>query len=558
MNRLLERQLRRYYGSTENVPPELENFIKVIDRTYEHHDEDRKLTERSLEISSEELVAANTEMRGIFNLFPDIFFRLDSTGLILDYSTGSYNNLFENETDLTGKYIQNIPQENVSASFKAAIELTNGSHKRETFEYSLEVNNEKRYFESSLIPVFENQIIVFIKDITKRKLTEQELKIAKERAEQSDKLKSAFLANMSHEIRTPMNSILGFTEFLDSEEISSEDKKHFVEIIRSSGNHLLSLINDIIDISKIEAGQLTIHTEDCKVNEIMSEVNELFLTKDKVRTGKIKISYVNSLPKTDSIIVTDSIRLKQILINLIGNSLKFTIKGEISFGYDIVAEDNKPMMQFFVKDTGIGILEESSNLIFDRFSQEHNPNTLAEGTGLGLSISKELINILGGKIWFKSQIGKGTEFYFTIPYNPPQRLHLKKSETKDFKIKSHDFTDKNILIAEDQRNNTLFIEVLLRTKKAKVLFASNGQEAVEFCKHNKNIDIVLMDIKMPVMDGLQATKIIKADRPNLPIIAVTALAMSTDRNNAFNAGCDDFITKPVDTTTLLECIATHL
>lgn len=560
INRLLERQLRRHFGDLEQIPSDLAPLFEVIGQTYDHHDQDRILVERSLELSSDELNAANSEMRAIFKLFPDIFFRLDNSGLILDYSTGNTGLLFSEHEDLTGKYIQNIPQEDVGAAFRAAIKLTNSTHKKEVFEYNMILQNEINYYEATLIPIFENQIIVFIKDISERKTGEKELKLAKEKAEEADKLKSAFLANLSHEIRTPMNSILGFTEFLDDDDIRKEDKQHFIDIIRSSGHHLLALINDIIDISKIEAGQLSLHLDECNVNQMMYDLNKLFLTKQKIANNQLELRVRNTLRDAQSIIITDSVRLKQILINLLSNAIKFTHKGFIEFGYKLIREEGQQeMMEFFVKDTGTGISEENLEMVFNRFSQEkNNASVFTEGTGLGLSISKELVHLLGGDIRINSKLGKGTEFLFTIPYTVKKRSLIQDKELETNHHNTKDLSGKNILIVEDQRNNSIFIEVLLKAKNVNIINATNGQQAIDICKQNKDIDLVLMDLKMPIMNGLTATKQIKAFRHQLPIIAQTALAMDGDRERALAAGCDDYISKPINTTELIQKILMHL
>ncbi len=418
MNRLLTRQLCRHFGDLQKVPKELDCFLQTVSDTYNHHDQDRLLVERSLEISSEELSAVNSELRSIFMQFPDIFFRLDRTGLILDYQITDTHDLFETERDLVGKYIQNIPNKGISSSFKTAIISVNRNQRKESFEYSMSLNKKNHFFEANLIPIFHKQIIVFIRDISERKRVERELKIAKERAVQSDNLKSAFLANMSHEIRSPMNSILGFAELLEDEDISAENRVKYTSIIKASGNHLLDLICDIIDISKIEAGQLAINYDECITNDVMQEIYELFLAKDKVQSKQLDLLVNCPLSNQETTIITDSLRLKQVLINLLGNSLKFTDSGYVEFGYSLVDTDQGKMMQFYVKDTGRGISKEVSGLIFRRFTQDlKNPAVVLEGTGLGLAISKEIVELLGGTMWFTSKIRKGSQFYFTLPYN---------------------------------------------------------------------------------------------------------------------------------------------
>jgi PAS domain S-box-containing protein len=266
---------------------------------------------------------------------------------------------------------------------------------------SVEINNE-------------NYLLEAFMDITDQKETEMQLKNAKLKAEESNKLKSAFLQNMSHEIRTPLNGILGFSQFLSNPDISKADIKRYSEIIISSGNHLLEILNDIIDIAKIESGQLNVHFEKLNINTMMNELL-IFFQKYKIQKGKenIEIKYSVSLSGNDAIIQTDKTRIKQILNNLINNAIKFTDEGEVKFGYAL----NENNLVFFVRDTGIGISEKSKYLVFERFNQASDTTErLYGGTGLGLTISKACVEMLGGEIWLESDLGKGTIFFFSIPY----------------------------------------------------------------------------------------------------------------------------------------------
>ncbi len=416
MNKLLVRQLRRCFGDLDHLPEELSEFLHIVDQTYDHHDQDRLLVDRSLEISSEELDAVNSELRSIFKQFPDIYFRLDSNGLILDYLCDDHKNLFLAENDLIGKYIQNIPSQDISVSFEKAIHSIKKNQTKEYFEYPMEIKKKTHYFEASLIPIFQSQIIVFIVDITQQKSTEKKLEIAKEKAIQADKLKTAFLANMSHEIRSPMNSILGFAELLEDGEITPDERLKYTSIIKTSGNHLMTLISDIIDISKIEAGQLAIKSNKCILQDLINDVFELFRARDEYKKKQSVLVLEQSVPPGKDVVTTDSIRLKQVLINLLGNSLKFTERGGIEFGYALMNNNGDELIQFFVKDTGRGISKKGKSLVLERFTQDPSYlDTFSEGTGLGLSISKELVELLGGKMWFNSKEGIGSQFYFTIP-----------------------------------------------------------------------------------------------------------------------------------------------
>jgi PAS domain S-box-containing protein len=377
-----------------------------------------------------------------------------------------------------------------------------------------------------------------------------ELLEAKQRAEESDKLKTAFLANMSHEIRTPMNGIMGFSGLLAKNNLAKEKKQKYIEIIKQNSHQLLSIINDLVDISKIEAGQIDIEEDEVRLDLLSRSLADLYYQKaiDK------NIDFYLDNKGVDILIKTDETKLRQILINLLDNAFKFTHKGEIKFGYEV----KDSFIEFFVSDTGIGIDKESTAIIFERFRQvEITSARKYGGTGLGLSISKAYIEKMGGKIWVDSEIDKGSTFVFTLP------LELSKGKTHevqevDFEKDRIDWSSKVILVAEDELVNYKFFEEIFEGTKVNLIWAVNGQEAVEHCMVNETIDLVLMDIKMPVLNGYDATEKIKKIRPNLPVIAQTAYALIGDESKAFNAGCDDYIHKPIDIDELMKKIANFL
>ncbi len=402
-----------------------------------------------------------------------------------------------------------------------------------------------------IIETFLHQVSVALH----RSHLEGELINAKERAEESDKLKSAFLANMSHEIRTPMNGILGFAELLKDENISPGNRKKYIEIIDNNGKMLINLIDDIIDFSKIEAGQVKIIKKDFSLNSLLQQVHSSFLTENLINNkSKVKLRMRKSLSNDSCYINSDPNRLRQILTNLVGNAFKFTDDGYIEFGYRIV---DSVMIEFYVKDSGIGIAQEKIDQIFNRFIQADSSSTRKYGgSGLGLAISRGFVEILGGKMWAESEEGKGSTFYFTAPYKPVKGAE--EEINKPTKKKQYNWNNKKILIAEDDKFSFKFLEGFLRQTNVNVIHAENGKRAVDLCSEDQEIDLVLMDIQMPEMNGYEATALIKQTKKELPIIAQTANAIIEEREKCFEAGCDDFVTKPVNIQELYSKIDKYL
>ncbi|MFC2128244.1 PAS domain S-box protein [Bacteroidota bacterium] len=410
--------------------------------------------------------------------------------------------------------------------------------------YNVEVHLQLIQFEN------ESMFAAIIVDISERKQAEEKIKEALIKAEESDRLKSSFLANMSHEIRTPMNAIIGFSNLLPTVE-TEEQRNEFAKIIINNGDHLLNIINDIIDISQIEAGIIKIENKECNINSMLDNILDIYKIKDKIKNKKIELIISKDLPDNKANILIDGTRLQQILINLVENAYKFTDKGKMEWGYTLIKEkNNSELLEFFVKDTGGGIQKNRQKMIFDRFMQEDNSTTrLIEGTGLGLTIAKAIITLLGGKIWVKSEPRQGSTFYFTIPY---RSCSVTKEATKSSVREIIDWNDKTILIAEDMDESYYLMENFLEETNATVLRAKNGSEAIEKCKKEKKIDLVLMDIRMPDMNGLEATEEIKKFRPDLPILAQTAYAIRGDKEKAYEAGCDDYLSKPISPDLLIE------
>lgn len=364
-------------------------------------------------------------------------------------------------------------------------------------------------------------------------------------------LKTIFLANMSHEIRTPLNSIIGFSELLLEEDNTKDEEILYKKMISTSGRSLMQLIEDIIDISKIESGQLKITKAKFELNAFLDELLISFNYEKQSRNlNHINLNISKGCIDKELFIFTDQIRLRQVLSNLITNSMKFIDNGFIKFGYLFTGNDQ---LQFYVKDTGTGIKNEAKVDIFDRFSQDKSTlNRNIEGTGLGLAISKSIINLLNGEIWLDTEAGYGTTVYFTIPVDGLEKPISAKS------LEIPDYTNKKILIVDDVEPNIVFFKSLFRPTKADIIIARSGTEAIEKCKQESSISIVLMDIMMPEINGYDTTRIIKKHRPDLPIIMQTAFTSSNANKKSLEAGAEDFITKPIDPQELFKLINKYL
>lgn len=385
------------------------------------------------------------------------------------------------------------------------------------------------------------QSIIKIRDINR------ELVQAKEKAEESDRLKSAFLSNMSHEIRTPMNGIIGFSSMLRKQNLSPKKRMLYVKTIIDSSNQLLTIVNDILDISRIETGKLEIAEEEVNINELMDDLFVFFKPQAESK-GISMLIYKDQLDAT-LYVKTDKVRLRQVLSNLLHNAIKFTSQGFIEIGY----RKYDKWLQFYVKDTGIGIEESLHEEIFKPFRQVELEITRATGgAGLGLSISKKLVEALGGKMRLESRPGAGSTFYFNIP-----GVFISPSgQDQETKLQEAPANINNmvILVAEDDNVSYLYLQEVLKNETVQIIRANNGVEAVEKCKGSQVIDMALMDIKMPFLNGYDATRQIKKLRPSMPVIAITAFAKEEDRATAIKAGCEDYLSKPLKREELITCI----
>lgn len=433
--------------------------------------------------------------------------------------------------------------------------IATGGKVDDLYEFTaIDKNGEKIEVEASVSYIDYKQgkaIQGIIRDVSERKKMIAELIKAKEKAEENDKLKTAFLHNISHEIRTPMNAIVGFAEFLSNPALTPEKRNHYTEIIVQSSNQLLSIITDIISIATVEAGQVNIQESDVNINEVCKLIYEQFA--NKARAGNISLEFTSTITGEEVRVTTDATKLHQVISNILGNAIKFTHEGGVNFGYRLKDND----VEFFVEDTGIGIPKDMHREIFKRFRQgDISTSKLYGGSGLGLSIAKAYVELLGGRIWLDSEPGRGSRFFFTIPDRKkavpvPVRELVKEPGTNFEKTKT-------ILVAEDEDLNYILLKEFLKDLNVTVCRAANGLEAVNICKADKRIDLILMDIKMPVMNGHEATRKIREFNPGLPIIAQTAYTSEQDKNNAFQSGCNDFISKPFKREDLIIKVNSHL
>lgn len=390
-------------------------------------------------------------------------------------------------------------------------------------------------------------LLVFLLHVVKRDFLRQ-----KDKAVRSDKLKSAFLANMSHEIRTPMNSIVGFSRLIQDEN-DQEIRIHYGNIVQRSSHQLLGIIDDIIDLSKIEAGELVLRNSNFSIAYLFAELTESFSVElDRISKGKVSLRY--EIPDPDMMMRSDYIRIKQVLSNLLNNAIKFTAQGEIVLSCSKYSKE----LEFSVSDTGTGIPEEDQQKIFQRFTSFNYSGMNTEGTGIGLSISEKIVELLNGRMWLESNFGEGSIFYFSIPYLSSDEKTGKQKEAQVLNEPQTLKSQGKVLIVEDDKSSQELIGMILRPLKLELSYATNGEEAISYVVRNDDVKLIMMDLKLPEVDGYEATSIIKKIKPDVPIIAQTAFAMAGDREKAIGAGCDDYLSKPLDSNKLLEMVRKYL
>jgi len=518
-----------------------------------------------------QLIHEKSLLNSMINSIPDLIFYKNKQNVYIGCNDSFCK--FNNKTheEIIGKEDYEIfPKEQAQLYYTTDQKIIDNNEPVRMESWEKNEDGELFLLDTLKIPFIDNEgntlgIVGICRDITERYQSEIELKKAKEKAEESDRLKSAFLANMSHEIRTPMNAIIGFSDLLTEPSIDTDEREELVSHINNNCNTLLHLIDDIIDLAKIEANEVTIVKKETNVNLLMQELFDTYSQfRKKLQKEHLDITWEKTHYKDNFILKTDLFRLKQVLTNLLDNAFKYTEKGRVTFGYKI--EEEEKLVKFYVSDTGIGIPENKRNQIFERFNKlESNKSKLYRGTGLGLTITKNIVNKLGGEIGLNSALNKGSTFYFTIPLDLTNAIKKEKSKSKNKskninkeRNQEKNWDGKTILIAEDEESNFKYLELLLKNKGLNILHTVNGNETLAICKKRKDIDLILMDIKMPELSGIEVTRLIRQFNPDIPIIAQTAYAMEEDKELILKSGCDSYISKPIKVNKLMNILNQYL
>lgn len=518
-----------------------------------------KIHQIELELQNEELAQAKEKAElsekkyaELYDFAPSGYLTLTKTGEITDLNIYTEHLLGKERLQLINSnfgFFVAIETRAVYSSFLQKIYETN---LKQTCEFTLLANNESVVYilANGIISNRDEKCLLTLTNISKQKQTENELIKAKLKAEESDRLKSAFLANMSHEIRTPMNGILGFTKLLKNPKLTGNEQQEYIDIIQKSGHRLLNIINDIISISRLESQQVEIYATDTNINEQVESIYRFF--KVEAEQKGLHLSFKNGLKSDDAAIRTDREKLYGVLTNLVKNAIKFTKTGSIEFGYNVKGK----YIEFYVTDTGQGISDEQKQFIFERFRQGNELLVCSEGSGLGLAISKAYVEMLGGEIWVESKIWHGSTFRFTLPNRSIVKKEIQLQPVIENKIKPN--RELKVLVVDDEETSQQLFNIIIKPFAANYFQAFDGHEAVKVFRQNPGINLVLMDINMPVMNGYAATRLIRKLNKEVVIIAQTAYALPEDREKAIEAGCDNYISKPIDQAELIDLINQHL
>ena len=542
-----------YFKGIQNKEGEIYAGIGLVEDITKRKQAEKKLIE-----ARNQAEATANKFHSLIEQSYEMLFLHDENGKIREVNQTAENNTGYTRKELYSMHIWDLAPKTAEKNYwdslslhKSPMTFEGTQRRKDGTIYPVDVVISKIRLENN------NYILGLARDITKRKQAEKQLLKAKEKAEESDHLKTAFLANMSHEIRTPINGIIGFSQLLKNNDYPKDKQKKYLDIIHSRTQHLLHIINDLVDVSKIEANQLSVNFQPFHLNDVIQELYNIFSNELKNRNkSHIQLETHIGLNYTESYIESDLNRFKQIMDNLLKNAIKFTRDGTIEFGYDSWYKNN---LLFYVKDSGIGIPNDQQEHIFDRFRQGGDSTSKTnEGTGLGLTISKNLVDLLGGEMWMKSREGEGSVFYFTLPYEVKQCNENKLG--KETAQNTHNKEEQITLLIEDDPTSCEYMKALLEPIGLSLIICKTGQEGYDTFINNPEIDLVLLDIKLPDINGLDISRKIRASSANnkVPIIAQTAYAMSGDAQKSKDAGCNDYISKPVEKEKLLEIIRKNI
>lgn len=536
----------------------------LLDASQEDMTDLETLKEKALEEKDRQAYRIET----ITRILPDIVAVIDIEGIFTEAAIPSKISFAYAEEELVGKAYYQVFSRKASRDFEKALKKVQEGSEMEVLQIEMVVARQKKVYDLHLTRAWSTEYVLVIRDVSERMEYENMLRESKEKAEESDRLKSAFLSNISHEIRTPMNAIVGFSHLLDDEEISGEERKSYLGLITQNTSQLITIISDIMELSKMESGVLQIQETEVNVNLKLHHMEE-WMRREKLIGSKsdISVRVRKTLPESKSVILTDPERLEQVFRYLIDNAVKFTEEGTIEMGYEVL---NDNYLEFYIKDTGIGIPKDKQMTIFDRFKQIDDSHTREYGgTGLGLALASKIVNILGGEIYVKSEPGKGSVFYFTHPYigvtkAKPERFSGKEENT-DYKEQVDQLREdatpcwdsRQILVVDDDSSSIDYFRNLLARTACHVFTAMDGITALEYLS-NENIDLILMDIRMPDMDGITLFKHIRKMDESVPVIAHTAYADEYPEEKLKEIGFTDSLSKPFRSDILLEKIAKQL
>ncbi|MCP3920064.1 MAG: response regulator [bacterium] len=557
MHRLLERQVRKYLGSVDALPPELSALLAAVGEAYRSFDADRVMLERSLELSSRELLQSNAEVRAVLKALPDTFLWLDETGRITDVQARVGSDLVLPPDRLRGRLVTAIPHTATATAFTDGLERVQEGNELVRFEYSLMLDGDKSYHEARLIPLVGGQVLAILRNITDVKLRELELREAIQVAEVATRTKDEFLATMSHEIRTPMNAVIGMTGLLLETQLTG-DQLDYARTVRSSGEALLAIINDILDFSKIEAGRLDLETIEFDIRETVREVIDMVAEGSCNENRELFLVVQSDVPR---MVVGDPARLSQVILNLVSNALKFTHEGEVTVGLGVESRRGSVTdLRLDVTDTGIGIGPEACQRLFLPFTQADSSTTRRYGgTGLGLAISKRLVEAMGGTIRVRSQLGHGSQFSAVVPFELRPTSGLTKTgfrRTCLYGIRA--------LAVDDIEVNRWLISRQLGDLGMRVHASDNAQAALtalaEAALAGDPYRLVLLDHHMPDVDGIELALAIRRDKRfrDIPIVLFTSGPRTKARELAIQVELQAYLPKPIREPQLLACILSVL